>query len=103
MQQHTHPQGRPIRQHPGRIPVIAIAILFLTAALLSALPSAEEWNTLLHRNALAGFESSAESTRSRPPILGEYYDTPVLPQTEPPTSTTAPTVDEERPSHQTKF
>ena len=78
----------------GRFPVILVASLFLVAALLSALPSVSEWSIWIHRQALAGFETLPETTRERPPILGEYYDTPSLPstaiQTLPPSTPTLP-------------
>lgn len=64
----------------GRFPVILVALLFLAAAILSALPSASKWSNWIHGQALAGFETPAETTRERPSVLGEYYDTPLLPQ-----------------------
>lgn len=60
----------------GRAPVIAVALLFLVAALLSALPSRGELYTLFQREALAGYQTAAETTPERSSVLGEFYDTP---------------------------
>ena len=64
MKPRTRPKDYSHTGHMGRIPVIAVAILFLIAAVLSALPSVEEWNLILHQYALAGFETAAETTRA---------------------------------------
>lgn len=60
----------------GRAPVIAIALLFLVTALLSALPSREEIYKLFDQAAMAGYEAQSETTPLRSSVLGEYYDTP---------------------------
>ncbi len=64
----------------GRAPVIALAVLFLAAALLSSLPSPGELFDLLERDALAGYESTVQTTPRRDPVLEEYYDTPAVSQ-----------------------
>lgn len=74
-----NPLSKPKLSTVGRAPVIAVALLFLVTALLSALPSRGEIFAVLERSALAGYGSLAETTPRRPSVLGEYYDTPVLP------------------------
>ena len=104
MKPRTRPKDYSHTGHMGRIPVIAVAILFLIAAVLSALPSVEEWNLILHQYALAGFETAAETTRSRLPILGEYYDSPDLPTVDPSDQTSAPTAQQApTPSHRAEL
>ncbi|MBQ8288056.1 MAG: hypothetical protein IJX76_04710 [Clostridia bacterium] len=75
----------------GRAPVITVAVLFLVAALLSALPSRGELYALFHREAMAGYETVAETTPKRSPVLEEYYDTPSEPSSVSPDRTTQAT------------
>ncbi len=74
------------RQIGGRAPIIALAVLFLTVAVLYAFPSREEIFDRLERSALAGYETVAETTPRRPSVLSEFYDTPQLPEAEDKTS-----------------
>ncbi|MBQ7826950.1 MAG: hypothetical protein IJX47_10080 [Clostridia bacterium] len=88
MNRHSHAPIKPRPHLAGRAPVIAVAVLFLLTALLSALPSREELYTLFHREAIAGYQTVAETTPKRSPVLGEYYDTPTEPSAVIPDETT---------------
>lgn len=91
----SKPSGKLSYTTAGRAPVIAVALLFLVTVLLSALPSREEIFAILEESALAGYATPAETTPRRPSVLGEYYDTPVLP-----TVTDEETAPESEPSPQ---
>lgn len=71
----------------GRALVTAVALLFLVTALLCALPSPDGILAFLEQTALSGYESVAETTPARQPILEEFYDRP---QESAPASTVTP-------------